>query len=601
MANGTLLEGSTISQAAPPRHDGLRLLGALRANAGAMKGTLVLIAVFVLSLSPYAVSPVLFYPDEPQYADAGLFMCQSGDWLMPRNSSDAPPRDIKPIFTYWVVALSYKIFGTSLAAARLPYLLAAAAVVWLTYRLALMVTDGSRSAAALACVVLLCNPLFWLSAIRCIPDIWLCLFLLISAYGFIGLFALEAPTSKHALLAYVGVGLAILAKGVPALLFLGVAILFGACICWRRRSWRRLIDVPSMALGTVVAVSWFVIVFFTHGTESLKLLWSDQVGTRVQGNPWVVTYRFPLALGALAFAYLPLYWPMCKMGGRWRDVLPAAGRERVACAFILLWAVVNVLAMTGTHDWYLRYLLPAFPLLAVLFGVTLAKIDGEILRHCFRRLLVCSLAFLAIAAVLGIIIAAQLQMSALEIAPGIALIGVTLLAAAVGWHGSWLRSAQALALSLLLLMPASFTSLRKIARPDLEEQIEQRLRLEHLDTHKVAAFVGQKGPATNLRLALGPGVKLLQWETLSDAATGARPLDETLPDLLILPEQSAALLPARKYTILAAGSAFDSPKDEEWFHAICEGRLGACLLQHRLRYCIAVRVQNTQTASHLGR
>ncbi len=589
MANGTVLDSSTILQATPPRRDGLRLLGALRAKAGAMAGTLVLIAVFVLALSPYAVSPVLIYPDEPQYVDAGVFMCQSGDWLMPANPNGAPPRDIKPIFTYWVVAISYKLFGTSLAAARLPYLLAGAVVVWLTYRLALMLTDGSRSAAALACAVLLCNPLFWLSAIRCIPDIWLCLFLLMSAYGFIGLFALEAPTSKHALLAYVGVGLAILAKGVPALVFLAVAILFGICNPWRRGSWRRLIHVPSMAMGMMVAISWFVIVFFTHGTDNLKLLWSDQVATRVNSNPWVVTYRFPLALAALALAYLPLYWPMWKMGGRWQNVLPAAGRERVASAFIVLWAIVNTLAMTGTADWYLRYLLPAFPLLAVLFGITLAKVDGEILGHCFRRLLAGTLALLAVGVVVVFIVGTQLHLNVLEIASGLALIGLTLLTAVVGFRSSWLRSAQAIALSLLLMMPASFTILKKIARPDLEAQIEQRLRLEHLDTHKIAGFVGQKGPATNLRLALGTGVTLLQWESLAKTATDSPALDATLPELLILPEQSVALLPARNYTTYLAGSVFDSPPDEEWFRAICQGRLGDCLVEHRLRYCIAVR------------
>jgi hypothetical protein len=294
-----------------------------------------------------------------------------------------------------------------------------------------------------------------------------------------------------------------------------------------------------------------------------------------------------------------LYWPMWKMAGRWQNVLPASGRERVACAFIVVWAIVNTLAMTGTADWYLRYLLPAFPLLAVLFGVTLAKVDGEILGHCFRRFLAGAMALFSVCAVLAFMVGMQLQLSALEIAPGIALIGVTLLAATVGYRGSWLRSAQAIAVSLLLILPASFPALRKIARPDLEEQIEQRLRTERFDTYKVAGFVGQKGPATNLRLALGPSVNLLQWESMPKAAAGSRTLEEILPELLVLPERSTLLLPAQKYMIFSAGSAFDNPPDEEAFRALCDGRLGDCLLENRVRYCIAVRIRDTQTASHL--
>lgn len=588
MANGTVLDGSTVARPSPSRQMGLRPLGAAWARLGTMAGTSILIAVFVLALSPYAVSPVLFYPDEPQYIDAGVFMIQSGDWLMPANPNDAPNTDVKPIFTYWVIALSFKLFGTSLAAARLPYLLAGAAVIWLTYRLALLLADGARCAAGLACVVLLCNPLFWLGAIRCLPDIWLCLFLLLSAYGFIGLLTLDAPTWKHALLAYVGVGLAILAKGLPGLLFLGVAIIFGVCNPWRPRSWRRLLHVPAMALGTLVAISWFVIVFFTRGTEHLQLLWSDQVATRVQLKPWVVAYRFPLALAGLTLAHLPLFWPIWKMGSRRRHLLPAPGRERVACAFIMFWAVILVLAMTSTVNGSVRYLLPAFPLLAVLCGVVLAKVDGAILGHSFRRLLAGTLALLAVGVVLAFIVAVQVNLSVLEMAPGLALIAAAAWAAVIGFRGSWLRSAQTIALCLLLMMPASFTLMRKIARPDLEAHIEQRMRLEHHDA-PLAGFVGEKGQATNLRLAF-PSMKLMQWDTLPRAAADSHQIEATLPELLILPERSAALLPAMQYTMYPAGSVFDKPADDELLSALCQGRIGDCLLEHRLPYFIAVRI-----------
>src|SRR5205823_3972485 len=100
-----------------------------------LAGTFLLIAVFLLAMLPLAVTPALMYPDEPQYLDAGVLMLASHDWLVPRCPNDAAPEDMKPILTYWIITLCYATFGTSLGAARIPYLLAGAVVVFLTYRL----------------------------------------------------------------------------------------------------------------------------------------------------------------------------------------------------------------------------------------------------------------------------------------------------------------------------------------------------------------------------------------------------------------------------------------------------------------------------------
>lgn len=56
----------------------------------------------------------------------------------------------------------------------------------LTHRLALDVT-GSRRIADLAAVILLSHVILILSSIRSMPDVLVCLFMLISAYGFLHL------------------------------------------------------------------------------------------------------------------------------------------------------------------------------------------------------------------------------------------------------------------------------------------------------------------------------------------------------------------------------------------------------------------------------
>src|SRR5450755_1629394 len=76
-------------------------------------------------------------PDEPRYAWIARDMAESGDWVTPRLYGK--PWFEKPPLYYWGAALSFKLFGVSEAAARLPSavsaLLATLAMAWLALRL----------------------------------------------------------------------------------------------------------------------------------------------------------------------------------------------------------------------------------------------------------------------------------------------------------------------------------------------------------------------------------------------------------------------------------------------------------------------------------
>src|SRR6202790_2269759 len=76
-------------------------------------------------------------PDEPRYAWIARDMAETGDWVTPRLYGK--PWFEKPPLYYWSAALSFKFFGVSEAAARLPSaiaaLLATLALAWLALRL----------------------------------------------------------------------------------------------------------------------------------------------------------------------------------------------------------------------------------------------------------------------------------------------------------------------------------------------------------------------------------------------------------------------------------------------------------------------------------
>src|SRR5579871_236547 len=76
-------------------------------------------------------------PDEPRYAWIARAMTETGDWVTPRLYGQ--PWFEKPPLYYWGAAASFKMFGVSEAAARLPSaisaLLATLALAWLAWRL----------------------------------------------------------------------------------------------------------------------------------------------------------------------------------------------------------------------------------------------------------------------------------------------------------------------------------------------------------------------------------------------------------------------------------------------------------------------------------
>src|SRR5438445_5841186 len=79
-------------------------------------------------------SSALFEPDEGRNAEKAREILLLGDWVTPYQNF-LPTLD-KPIFFYWLVAISFKLFGLSEWSARLPSALAGLGCIFLVYRFA---------------------------------------------------------------------------------------------------------------------------------------------------------------------------------------------------------------------------------------------------------------------------------------------------------------------------------------------------------------------------------------------------------------------------------------------------------------------------------
>jgi 4-amino-4-deoxy-L-arabinose transferase-like glycosyltransferase len=102
----------------------------------------ILIALAALLHVATIGSGDLYSQTEGQYAGAAREMVEAHQWLLPTN--DGAPRLQKPPLLYWLVIISFKLFGINAAAARLPVALAVVASAALIFLIGEKLADYWR-------------------------------------------------------------------------------------------------------------------------------------------------------------------------------------------------------------------------------------------------------------------------------------------------------------------------------------------------------------------------------------------------------------------------------------------------------------------------
>ncbi len=106
----------------------------------------ILIALAVLLHVATIGSGDLYSQTEGQYGGAAKEMVETHNWLLPTN--DGIPRLQKPPLLYWLIIISFKLFGVNAAAARLPVALASVVLVALIFLIGEKLTDYWRGSIA---------------------------------------------------------------------------------------------------------------------------------------------------------------------------------------------------------------------------------------------------------------------------------------------------------------------------------------------------------------------------------------------------------------------------------------------------------------------
>ena len=343
-------------------------------------------------------------------------MLSSGDWVTARLDGVAYLE--KSPLIYWMMAVSFRIFGVHDWAARLPLALSVILLCWVTFRFARWAfgdDGGLYSGLALAT----CAGLFLFTRIL-IPDAIVTLTITGAIWAWLRLLEPdEQDLRKWSLVLGVCMGLGPLLKGLIAIVFpvlTGLAYMAITRQVFSLAAWKRLHILLAAVVALVIALPWHVLAtvrnppyfafslhagpgeyrgffwfyfFNEHLLRFLNLRYPRDYNTVPRALFWALNlvWLFPWSVYLLATPTLS-YKPTTR-----------AGRARLMA---VCWVgVVMVFFTFSTTQEY--YSMPIYPALALLIGSALAA-GGRWIRVASRVLLtITTVLFLALAAVLAMV------------------------------------------------------------------------------------------------------------------------------------------------------------------------------------------------------
>jgi 4-amino-4-deoxy-L-arabinose transferase-like glycosyltransferase len=324
-------------------------------------------------------TPGLFDADEPAYAQAAREMLETGDWITPHFNGQ--PRFDKPILFYWLITLSYRLFGVTEFAVRFWSALAGVVLV-------LLIAWTARRrfgppADLWAGLALTTNLLTALLARAAVTDMLLTLFVTVAILA--GLEALEGSRRAGwwARLGWGAMAFAVLVKGPVGLLVPGLGL--GGSLLFmpeRRRRLTRLVPWDGPVLFAALTLPWYGLVLAANGWGFVEGFLIKHHITRYTGivssHAGPIWYYFPvLLLGFFPWSgFLPAaLWRVGTMAHRGKAA-DSGERLLMASAFWLL-GVFVFFSFAGTK--LPSYLFPAFPALALLVGPAISNL--KLIRH----------------------------------------------------------------------------------------------------------------------------------------------------------------------------------------------------------------------------
>lgn len=334
-------------------------------------------------------------------------MLLSGDYVTARL--DGVPYLEKAPLIYWLMAGSFKVFGATDWAARIPMVLAALALAWLTAAFGNW-AFGRRAGFYAGLAIATCFGLFLFTRIL-IPDVMLTASIALSMWAFLRAIDETEPRQRWwALVLAASLGTSLLFKSLIGVVFpIASALIYLGLTrqLWQAKVWRALHPWTGLLVALAIAAPWHILAtlrnppYFEFTMRSAPgeyhgFLWFYFINEQLLR---FLNMRYPRDYDTVPRLYFWLFHLLWLFP--WSVYLPAvaklsfkpldrAGKTRLLA---LCWAgfILVFFTFSTTQEYYS---MPCYPALALLLGSAMAA-GGNWIRYGTRVL--CGI-FLAAAA-----------------------------------------------------------------------------------------------------------------------------------------------------------------------------------------------------------
>jgi 4-amino-4-deoxy-L-arabinose transferase-like glycosyltransferase len=300
--------------------------------------------------------------DEPRYAQVAREMLERRDWVTPVLYGHTWLE--KPIGYYWGALVSFKLFGVTDAAARIPSAIAATVMVLFIY----FVLGRIRPAARVDAALMTASGALILGMARAASTD-----MVLSAPFAIAMLAWYAFESDRTsvtargwlIVSYAALGAATLAKGPVAPVLAGAIIAAYAVLRRDGKVIVRALWIPGILAFLVVAGPWYVLV--QHRTpEFFRVFIMEhnlgRFGSDMFRHKQPFWYYVPVMLIATApWTFFVATAFVTDIRDWWRSRKEALEQQDGFVLFLLLWIIIPVAFFSISKSKLPGYILPAVP------------------------------------------------------------------------------------------------------------------------------------------------------------------------------------------------------------------------------------------------
>ena len=343
-----------------------------------------LLIVALMRLSTLGMYP-LMDKTEARYAEIAREMVATNNWVTPQLDPGVPFWG-KPPFSFWLTAISFKIFGINELAARLPSWILSVLTVYLVYLLGTKLKN--QTLGLLSAIILSTTGLFLGSAGSVMTDPSLVFSMTLSMVALAMSFLAESTKDKKrwGYLFFVGAGISFLAKGP-----VGWVLTFLPIVAWCiwHKQWKLLkINLPwgtGILLTLIIAIPWYVLA--EQATPGfLKYFFVGEHWQRFVQKGWagdLYGSAHAQFKGMIWFLMIPATMPwiflLAAMAVRWfKDERLHKLKDDVWLSYLVLWLLSPLVFFSLASNILITYLLPSLPAFAILMAAALRSFNEEL-------------------------------------------------------------------------------------------------------------------------------------------------------------------------------------------------------------------------------